>query len=99
MGKWRCIVCGYVHTGEEPPEKCPVCGVPKYKFGKNIEEKTEEKTVEQTGIPQGEWKCSNCGYALRASVPPDICPGCKEKCRFIDVTCYIPECSGRNLNI
>jgi hypothetical protein len=32
MKKWKCIVCGYIHTGEEPPEKCPVCGAPKSKF-------------------------------------------------------------------
>lgn len=25
--RWRCTVCGYIHTGENPPEKCPVCGV------------------------------------------------------------------------
>ncbi len=25
--KWRCTVCGYVHTGETPPDICPVCGV------------------------------------------------------------------------
>jgi nitrite reductase (NADH) large subunit len=24
---WRCSVCGYVHEGEAPPSKCPVCGV------------------------------------------------------------------------
>lgn len=24
--RWRCSVCGYLHTGSEPPEKCPVCG-------------------------------------------------------------------------
>ncbi|MGB9726261.1 MAG: rubrerythrin family protein [Fervidicoccaceae archaeon] len=23
---WICPVCGYTHVGEEPPEKCPVCG-------------------------------------------------------------------------
>ena len=22
--RWICSICGYVHTGEEPPEKCPV---------------------------------------------------------------------------
>ena len=27
MKRWQCSVCGYVHTGEAPPEKCPVCGV------------------------------------------------------------------------
>jgi len=29
---WRCTVCGYIHEGEEPPEKCPNCGAPKEKF-------------------------------------------------------------------
>jgi nitrite reductase (NADH) large subunit len=23
---WRCLNCGYVHSGSEPPELCPVCG-------------------------------------------------------------------------
>lgn len=32
MKKWKCTVCGYVHTGDEPPDKCPVCGAPKSKF-------------------------------------------------------------------
>ncbi len=22
---WKCSVCGYIHTGDEPPEKCPQC--------------------------------------------------------------------------
>ena len=30
--KWVCPVCGYVHEGPEPPEKCPVCKVPGAKF-------------------------------------------------------------------
>lgn len=30
--KWVCPLCGYVHTGEEPPEKCPLCGAPKDVF-------------------------------------------------------------------
>ena len=28
-----CPVCGYTHVGE-PPEKCPICGVPRDKFKK-----------------------------------------------------------------
>ena len=28
MAKWVCNVCGYVHEGEQPPEKCPICKVP-----------------------------------------------------------------------
>lgn len=27
MKRWRCTVCGYIHVGDSPPEKCPVCGV------------------------------------------------------------------------
>ena len=25
MKKWRCKVCGYVHTGDNAPEACPQC--------------------------------------------------------------------------
>lgn len=32
MRKWVCSVCGYVHQGDQPPEKCPQCGAPKEKF-------------------------------------------------------------------
>ena len=32
MKKWVCQVCGYVHTGDQPPEKCPTCGAPASKF-------------------------------------------------------------------
>jgi rubredoxin len=41
------------------------------------------------------WKCSNCGYtfdAEAAAAPPASCPSCKEKCEFLNVTCYVPEC-------
>ena len=32
MKKFVCSVCGYVHNGDTPPEKCPVCGAPASKF-------------------------------------------------------------------
>lgn len=32
MKKWVCTVCGYVHQGDTPPEKCPQCGAPASKF-------------------------------------------------------------------
>lgn len=32
MAKYVCPVCGYVHEGDEAPEKCPQCGVPGSKF-------------------------------------------------------------------
>ena len=53
MKKWICSVCGYVYEGENPPEKCPQCGVPASKF-------TEQKSGEMTraaehvlGVAQG----------------------------------------------
>ena len=30
--KWRCTVCGYIHEGNEAPERCPLCKVPAEKF-------------------------------------------------------------------
>ena len=27
MKKWKCVVCGYIHEGDTPPEECPLCGV------------------------------------------------------------------------
>lgn len=35
---WKCGVCGYIHNGEEAPEKCPKCGAPKEKFVQLTEE-------------------------------------------------------------
>jgi rubrerythrin len=32
MKKFVCTVCGYIHEGDEAPEKCPVCGVGSDKF-------------------------------------------------------------------
>ena len=32
--KWICTVCGYVHTGDEPPAECPTCHQPGSVFKK-----------------------------------------------------------------
>jgi rubrerythrin len=32
MKRWRCIICGYIHDGDEPPLTCPVCGAPREMF-------------------------------------------------------------------
>ena len=46
--RWRCLICGYIHMGEEPPYVCPVCQAPRKMFvpvdadagAKNSQEKT-----------------------------------------------------------
>jgi uncharacterized membrane protein len=51
MKKWKCTVCGYIHEGAEPPEKCPVCGAEKEKFievtpsGDTGDEETQERNL------------------------------------------------------
>ena len=32
MKKWSCKRCNYIHLGETPPVKCPVCGAPAAEF-------------------------------------------------------------------
>lgn len=48
MKKWVCTVCGYVHEGDVPPEKCPVCKQPAEKF-KLVEENKNPYAGTQTG--------------------------------------------------
>lgn len=36
-----CSICGFVYAGDVPPEICPVCKVPSWKFQK-VERRTEE---------------------------------------------------------
>lgn len=31
---WVCTICGFVYIGDKPPEICPVCKVPNWKFEK-----------------------------------------------------------------
>ena len=50
--KYVCTICGYVHEGDEPPEKCPICNQPKEKF-KPVEEekpKVEPKSTENCDL-------------------------------------------------
>ena len=32
MAKYICVVCGYIHEGDSPPEACPQCKAPASKF-------------------------------------------------------------------
>ncbi len=69
--EWICPVCGYVHIGETPPEKCPVCGI----SGDLFEEKEAPyKQEELEEIKQ--WRCSVCGYIYEGPEPPEECPIC-----------------------
>ena len=53
MAKFVCSVCGYVHEGDEAPEKCPVCGVPADKFNKVDEGEKTWAAEHVVGVAQG----------------------------------------------
>lgn len=44
MRRWKCKVCGYVHEGDEAPEKCPVCSADKIHFVE-VDDKGDEIDV------------------------------------------------------
>ena len=65
--KWKCTVCGYIHKGEEPPEKCPVCGVMKYQF--ILYEKlpdTLEKSIKEAFTGESKAYVRNLAFAKKA---------------------------------
>ena len=53
MSKFVCSVCGYIYEGEQPPEKCPQCGVPASKFNKVEDEKITWADEHKLGSAQG----------------------------------------------
>ena len=48
--KFICSVCGYVHEGNEAPEKCPQCGAPASKFTKATEGEKTYVTEHVVGV-------------------------------------------------
>ncbi len=64
MKKWKCTVCGYIHTGEEPPDICPVCGADKSEFVEVTEEKSkaaDEETTASVELQEEPQKTTNLG--------------------------------------
>lgn len=64
MKKWRCLICNYIHQGDTPPDKCPVCGASSDDF----------VLVEEVVIKK--WRCLVCNYIHEGDNPPEICPVC-----------------------
>ena len=49
MKKFICTICGYVHEGEEPPERCPLCKADKSDF-EEVKEKLAWADEHKIGI-------------------------------------------------
>lgn len=69
MKEWKCLVCGYVHKGETPPETCVICGVSEENFQEQLSQSAPVATKEQ-------WKCLVCGYVSDGDKAPTNCPIC-----------------------
>lgn len=67
---WICLVCGYVHHGDSPPEVCPICGAPETDF------EPHEATEHTSESAPQHWRCVICGYLHDGDSPPDHCPIC-----------------------
>ncbi|MCP4675446.1 MAG: FMN-binding glutamate synthase family protein [Deltaproteobacteria bacterium] len=60
MSKWRCTICKYEVSGENPPIKCPVCGASSEKF-ERVESEEDATPAREESIPPlneylSEWK-------------------------------------------
>ena len=53
MAKWVCSICGYVHEGDEAPEKCPQCKAPAEKFYQQESEELSWAAEHVVGIAKG----------------------------------------------
>ncbi len=40
MKKFVCTICGYVHEGNEAPERCPTCNAPAIKFKEQAQDRS-----------------------------------------------------------
>ena len=83
--KWICTVCGYVHEGDTPPEKCPQCKQPADKFKELKQDEEATYAAEHTlGVAKGvdpeileglkahfESECSEVGMYLAMSRQAD----------------------------
>jgi rubredoxin/uncharacterized membrane protein len=79
MKKWKCGVCGYIHTGAEAPERCPVCGADRSQF--ILLEETAVDAPSPAPHPDGAegshpWICGVCRYPHAGASPPPVCPVC-----------------------
>jgi flavorubredoxin/NADPH-dependent 2,4-dienoyl-CoA reductase/sulfur reductase-like enzyme/rubredoxin len=64
--RWRCLVCGYIHVGAEPPEICPACGVGKENFVReSIEDEFINDSKERFAIIGGGIAALSAAEAIR----------------------------------
>ena len=61
---WHCPICGQDFPGDQPPERCPICGA-----GASVFTKVGASAAQQ-------WRCLVCGQVFEGAEPPVPCPVC-----------------------
>lgn len=62
MKAWRCILCGYVHQGDTPPDACPICGAPASDF-EPVEERPPATPAAAADAPESRIVILGAGIA------------------------------------
>lgn len=95
MKKWVCKICGYVYTGETPPEFCPQCKAPASKFEEQAQGEFVWADEHRIGVAEGvdaeilEGLRMNFQGRMHRSwyVPCNVPSGCKRRlsgdCRIL----------------
>ena len=73
MKRWVCPVCGYVHTGDTAPEKCPQCGVPGAKFKEEAAETGKKTWACQHGVGDGKVEDAEVTQGLKDHFNGECC--------------------------
>jgi len=78
--RFRCLVCGYVYEGENPPAECPVCHAKSDKFIEVKEVKPEIKETVQENVQDNVNKTWACQHELGVAkgADPEILQGLKD---------------------
>ncbi len=51
MKRWKCTICRYIHEGDAPPDRCPVCKAPASKFIL-LDEEVDQKSQDALRIKE-----------------------------------------------
>lgn len=80
MKKWECMICGYIHEGDEPPDECPLCGAGPDQFEEVVEPAAaEEKSAEPVVEPEQPQSESESTQEPAQEVLPETPPSMVEK--------------------
>ncbi len=78
---WRCTVCGYLHTGDQPPEFCPVCKADASKFElvsePDVKAETRVDVLRKQALELfAEMRATFVPHAVAAHFPNALLPTC-----------------------